>query len=63
MNAQNKNVDDKDLVAASVEQTAEDFKNAGLIVSLLINLCIFSTWLVLEVTDAYNAQVMSYLAR
>lgn len=63
MSQEHKNASLEPAVAESIEQTAEDFKNAGLVVSVLVNLFVFSAWLVLEVTDAYNAQIISYLQK
>lgn len=43
--------------------TFNDFKNAALIVSVFINLFIFTAWLTLQVTDRYNAAMISFLVR
>jgi len=42
-------------------RTFEDFKNATLLVSVFINAFVFTAWLTLQVTDRYNAQVVSLL--
>ncbi|HYG84125.1 MAG TPA: hypothetical protein VD907_04550 [Verrucomicrobiae bacterium] len=39
----------------------EDFKNAALLVSVFMNAFVFTGWLALQVTDRYNAQVVSFL--
>ena len=38
-----------------------DFRNAALIVSVLLNLVIFIAWLILQVTTQYDSQVASLL--
>lgn len=47
--------------AAAVEQTNKDFKNSLLIVSIGINVFIFTAWLALQVTGVYDSQVASVL--
>lgn len=47
--------------AASIEQTNKDFKNSLLIVSVGINVFIFTAWLALQVTTSYDSQVASVL--
>lgn len=42
-------------------QTSQDFKTALLVVSVGINLFIFITWLLLQVTTQFDAQVVSFL--
>lgn len=42
-------------------QTANDFKNSILIVSVLVNLFILTTWLVVQASPYYAAQLVSYL--
>ena len=42
---------------AALEQTNKDFKNAVLIVSVGINLFLFTAWLALQVTAHYDTQV------
>lgn len=44
-------------------QMADDMKNAGLVVSVIINLFLFSAWLVIELTDVFNTQIISYLEK
>lgn len=44
-------------------QTVEDFKNAGLIVSVVINLFLFSAWLVLATTHVFNGQIIAILQK
>jgi hypothetical protein len=40
---------------------SHDVKNAVLIVSLIINLIIFTTWIAMQVTSQYDGQVASLL--
>lgn len=47
--------------AASIEQTNKDFKNALLIVSISINIFIFTAWLTLHVASVYGTQLASTL--
>ena len=51
----------KNSTAAALEQTNKDFKNSLLIVSISINIFIFTAWLALQVTAAYDSQVASVL--
>jgi hypothetical protein len=51
----------KNSTAAAIEQTNKDFKNSLLIVSISINVFIFTAWLALQVTAAYDTQVASVL--
>lgn len=51
------------VVASQVRQTANDFRNALLIASLAVNFFILTSWLIVEVTSAYNGQIISYLQR
>ncbi|MNH32486.1 hypothetical protein D3C87_1577300 [compost metagenome] len=51
----------KNSTAAAIEQTNRDFKNSLLIVSVGINVFIFTAWLALQVTAAYDSQVASVL--
>lgn len=44
-----------------VDQTTADFKNALLIVSLLVNAFILIAWVTLQVTTMYDAQVAAFL--
>lgn len=44
-------------------QTAADFRDATFVVSVLINLFLFITWMALELTDAFNSQIISYLTK
>lgn len=46
---------------AAIEQTNRDFKNSLLIVSVGINVFIFTAWLALRVTTVYDGQVASIL--
>ena len=39
----------------------EDVKNSLLVLSLIVNLYILTTWLVLQVTTQYDSQVYSFL--
>ncbi len=43
--------------------TMDDFKNALLLVSVFINLFVFTTWLTMQLTDEYNAVMISFLLR
>ncbi|HEX6258422.1 MAG TPA: hypothetical protein VFZ48_03005 [Candidatus Saccharimonadales bacterium] len=43
------------------DHTFNDFKNAALLVSVFINVFVFTAWITLQVTDRYNAQVVSLL--
>lgn len=43
--------------------TTNDLKNALLLVSVFINVFIFTAWLTLQVTDRYNAAIISFLVR
>lgn len=53
-----------DVMALSAEQvTANDFKNALLIVSVCINLFVLITWLVMQMTDRYNAAMILFMLR
>jgi hypothetical protein len=45
----------------AMQQTVGDFKNSVLVVSLLINLFVLTSWLVIEVTDVYNIALIMYL--
>ena len=47
----------KKRVVASSGQTNNDFKNAVLIVSLLINLFVFTTWLVAKASPTLASQL------
>lgn len=46
---------------AAIEQTNQDFKNSLLIVSIGINVFIFTAWLALQVTNVYDSQVATAL--
>jgi len=48
------------LVTGRVPSFNDDFKNAALIVSVVINVLVFITWLVLRATDMYDDQVSSF---
>jgi len=48
------------LTTSRIPTFNDDFKNAILIVSLLINLAVFVIWLALRVTDAYDEQVLTF---
>lgn len=49
--------------ATAVKRTADDLKHSILIVSAGINLFIFTGWLALQVTNAYDAEVAAMLFR
>jgi hypothetical protein len=51
----------KEFTDAVQTQMSADVKNASMVVSVIINMFLFSTWLVLELTDAFNSQIISYL--
>lgn len=51
----------KNSTAAAIEQTNQDFKNSLLIVSISINVFVFTLWLALQVTAAYDSQVATVL--
>jgi hypothetical protein len=63
MKSQNKQHTATNDLALSTEDdmTFHDFKNSLLVVSLLMNFFIFTTWLTLQVTDRYNAAVINAL--
>ena len=42
---------------AAIVRTNEDFKNAVLIVSLLVNVVILIAWIVLRITTFYDDQI------
>lgn len=48
-------------ILATVPYTAEDFKNSLLIVSVLVNLLVFTTWLVTQVSGTYAQAVASLI--
>ena len=48
-------------VLPAVDQTTQDFKNALLIVSLVVNAFILIAWITLQVTAVYDAQVAAFL--
>jgi len=48
------------LSTSRVPSFNDDFKNALLIVSLVINLAVFVIWLALRVTDSYDQQVLTF---
>lgn len=50
-----------DLQKHEVKQTADDFKHSVLLVSLLVNAFFITGWLVVEVTNRYNDQLIAYL--
>ncbi len=51
----------KDNVMTRSITLSQDFKNAILIVSLLINIAFFIGWLALQLTTQYDAQVFHLL--
>jgi len=51
----------KETITLNEDVALHDFKNSLLIVSLLINAFIFTTWLTLQVTDQYNTAVIRAL--
>ena len=44
-----------------MDTTQSDFKNAMLIVSLLVNLFVLTTWLVAKASSEYAAQLVTLL--
>lgn len=50
----------ENVVLASVPYTAEDFKNSLLIVSLLVNAFVFTTWITVQVSSDF-ASTAAYL--
>jgi hypothetical protein len=48
-------------IFASVPYTAEDFKNSLLIVSLAVNLFLFTLWLTTQVSQDYALAVARYI--
>jgi len=50
-------------VFASVPYTSEDFKNSLLIVSLIVNAFVLTTWLTLQVSDQAALTVAQALVR
>ena len=50
--------------AMAVErQTLSDLKSSVLVVSLFINAFVFTSWLTIQVTDRYNADIIAFLLR
>jgi hypothetical protein len=49
------------VVGVREPSTLNDAKNALLLISLLINLAIFITWLLLRITTQYDQQVYNFL--
>jgi hypothetical protein len=49
------------IAVETTEQTGRDVATALLIVSLTINLFVLVSWVTLQVTSAYDAQVASFL--
>lgn len=48
-------------VAIATFQTGQDVKTAILIVSLLVNVIVFTVWLVLQLTPRYDAVMTTLL--
>ena len=47
-----------------VDQSIQDFRSAVLVISLAINLIIFITWIILQITTQYdNALLQAFLNR
>ena len=63
MKAKNTNIIETAEVAAisADDQLNQDFKNAVLIVSLLVNAFVLIGWVTLQVTTYYDAQVAAFL--
>ena len=47
--------------ALVVDQTTQDFKNAVLVVSLVVNAFILIAWITLQATTMYDGQVAAFL--
>lgn len=47
--------------AVATFQTAQDLKTAILIVSLLVNIIVFTVWLVVQLTPRYDAVMTTWL--
>jgi len=47
--------------AAPYSRLSQDLKNSVLIVSVFVNLVIFTAWIALQVTSRYDAQMASFL--
>jgi hypothetical protein len=45
----------------TTSSVAQDFKHSVLIVSVLVNLYIFTAWIALQVTTRYDEQLASFL--
>ena len=41
--------------------TSQDVRNAVLVVSIVLNLFIFTAWLAMQVTSRYDAQIAGFL--
>ena len=41
-----------------VDQSVQDFRSAVLVVSLAINLIIFTTWIILQITTQYDSGLL-----
>lgn len=46
---------------APYSRLSQDLKNSVLIVSVFVNLVIFTAWIALQVTSRYDAQMASFL--
>lgn len=57
------NIETTETVMDMNQATLGDLKSAGLVVSVVVNLVLFSAWMVVELTDVYNAQIISYLQK
>ena len=44
-----------------VDQSVQDFRSAVLVVSLAINLIIFTTWIILQITTQYDSALLQAL--
>jgi hypothetical protein len=50
-----------EVVAVPSSQMSQDLKSAVLIVSVVVNLFIFTAWIALQVTTRYDTQLASFL--
>lgn len=46
---------------AVIAQTNQDFRNAVLVVSIVVNVFILAAWIALQVTSAFDAEVAQFL--
>ncbi len=65
MTAKTKKTNSTEIVATEISMPAsdmgKDLKNAILIVSLVANLIILTTWIALQVTTRYDSQLATFI--